>query len=197
MDKNVLSTQIGQRLRFHRQQRQLSLEELADLTGVSKPMLGQIERGTSNPTVAILWKIAAGLQIPFASFLITDPSIKIIREDEQIFFKEDNNLFQTYNTFASPGIPLEIYRIRMLPGCKHHSDPTGIGVLKSLTVHSGTLTIKIGEENTNTLTKGDAISFSSDVAQVYQNLTDETCEFNMTIYYSSPHIQLGTGVVSK
>ena len=47
MDKNFLSVQIGQRLRFHRQQRQLSLEDLADsLTGVSKPMLGQIERGT-------------------------------------------------------------------------------------------------------------------------------------------------------
>ncbi|MGM0875844.1 MAG: helix-turn-helix domain-containing protein [Bacillota bacterium] len=192
MDKNFLSIQIGQRLRFYRQQRQLSLEDLAELTGVSKPMLGQIERGTSNPTVAILWKIAAGLQIPFASFLIRDPSIKILREEEQPLFKEDNDLFETYNTFASPGIPLEIYRIRMLPGCKHLSAPTGIGVLKSITVHSGILSIEIGEENDQTLKTGDAISFSSDVYQIYQNHTEEVCEFNMSIYYSSPHIQTGT-----
>lgn len=192
MNKNFLSIQIGQRLRFYRQQRQLSLEELAELTGVSKPMLGQIERGTSNPTVAILWKIASGLQIPFASFLIRDPSIKILREEEQLFFKEDNDLFETYNTFASPGIPLEIYRIRMLPGCKHLSAPTGIGVLKSITVHSGILSIEIGEENDQTLNTGDAISFSSDVYQVYKNHTEDVCELNMSIYYSSPHIQTGS-----
>lgn len=192
MNKNFLSIQIGQRLRFYRQQRQLSLEELAEQTGVSKPMLGQIERGTSNPTVAILWKIASGLQIPFASFLIRDPSIKILREEEQLFFKEDNDLFETYNTFASPGIPLEIYRIRMLPGCKHLSAPTGIGVLKSITVHSGILSIEIGEENDQTLNTGDAISFSSDVYQVYKNHTEDVCELNMSIYYSSPHIQTGS-----
>ena len=194
MDKNFLSNQIGQRLRFYRQQRQLSLDDLADLTGVSKPMLGQIERGSSNPTVAILWKIAAGLQIPFASFLIRDPSIKILKEDEQPFFKEDNDLFETYNTFASPGIPLEIFRIRMLPGCKHLSAPSGIGVLKSLTVHSGILSIEIGEDSAITLNKGDAMSFSSDVYQVYQNHTEDVCEINMSIYYSSPHIQSGPDI---
>jgi transcriptional regulator with XRE-family HTH domain len=197
MDKNFLSTQIGQRLRFYRQQRQLSLEDLSELTGVSKPMLGQIERGSSNPTVAILWKIAAGLQIPFASFLIGDPSIKILRKEEQPFLKEDNNLFETYNTFASPGIPLEIYRIRMLPGCKHISSPTGLGVLKSITVHSGELTIEIGEDNGNTLKKGDAISFSSDVCQVYLNLIEDICEFQMSIYYSSTHIQSEAGIINK
>jgi XRE family transcriptional regulator, regulator of sulfur utilization len=197
MDKNFLSTQIGQRLRFHRQQRQLSLDDLAELTGVSKPMLGQIERGSSNPTVAILWKIAAGLKIPFASFLIQDPSIKIVREEEQPYFLEDDNLFETYNTFASPGIPLEIYRIRMRPGCKHKSAPAGLGVLKSITVHSGVLSIEIGEDNGNTLKKGDAISFSSDVFQVYQNLSEDICEFNMSIYYSLPHNQSSAGIVNK
>ncbi|MGE7761476.1 helix-turn-helix domain-containing protein [Peribacillus sp. NPDC097895] len=80
MEKN-LSIQIGQRLRFYRQRRKLSLDDLAELTGVSKPMLGQIERGSSNPTVAILWKIAAGLQIPFGSFLVRNPSI-IVRNIE-------------------------------------------------------------------------------------------------------------------
>ncbi|OAS82526.1 MULTISPECIES: XRE family transcriptional regulator [Metabacillus] len=194
MDKNFLSNQIGQRLRFYRQQRQLSLDDLAELTGVSKPMLGQIERGSSNPTVAILWKIASGLQIPFASFLIRDPSIKIIKKDEQPFFKEDNDLFETYNTFASPGIPLEIFRIRLLPGCMHHSAPSGIGVLKSLTVHSGILSIKIGEDSAITLNKGDTMSFSSDVYQVYQNHTEDVSEINMAIYYSSPHIQSGPDI---
>jgi XRE family transcriptional regulator, regulator of sulfur utilization len=187
MDKNFLSAQIGQRLRFYRQQRQLSLEELAELTGVSKPMLGQIERGASNPTVAVLWKIAAGLQVPFASFLIQNPSIKLIRKNGQPFFKEDHDLFETSNTFASPGIPIENYRIRMLPGCNHQSEAKGIGVMKIITVYFGILSIEIGGEN-YTLQAGDAISFSTDVHQNYQNLTDDRCDFNLVIHYSNPYI---------
>jgi XRE family transcriptional regulator, regulator of sulfur utilization len=193
MEKSWLSLQIGQRLRFHRQQRQLSLDELAELTTVSKPMLSQIERGTSNPTVSVLWKIANGLQIPIASFLMKNSSIRIIREHEQPFLKEDHDLFETYNTFASPGVPLEFYRIRMLPGCKHISEPNEIGVLKFITVHSGSLTIKIGHEEAASLKKGDAISFSNDVDQVYQNQTNAFCEFNMCIFYSSPQIQSRSG----
>ncbi|MCM2532424.1 XRE family transcriptional regulator [Neobacillus pocheonensis] len=190
MDKDFLSAQIGQRLRYYRQQRKLTLDELADLTGVSKPMLGQIERGSSNPTVSILWKIAAGLQVPFASFLTKNPSVKIIRKDEQPFFKEDHDLFEVYNNFASPGVPFESYRIRLLPGCKHLSEPNGIGTLKSITVHSGIFSIRIGEADHYSLKKGDSVSFSTDVSQIYENVTETVCEINMVIYYSSPNIQL-------
>lgn len=185
MDKNFLSEQIGQRLRFYRRQRNLSLDEVAELTGVSKPMLGQIERGSSNPTVAVLWKIAAGLQVPIASFLMHNPSIRYLPMEEQPFIKEDNDLFETYNTFASPGIPFENYRIRMLPGCTHHSEAKGIGVIKIVTVYTGSLLIIIGDEQ-YTLEKGDAISFSTDIHQVYQNLKEEPCEFNLVIHYSNP-----------
>jgi XRE family transcriptional regulator, regulator of sulfur utilization len=188
MDKDQLSQQIGQRLRYHRQHRKLSLDELSDLTGVSKPMLGQIERGTSNPTVSVLWKISSGLQMPFASFLVNNPSISIKRRAEQPYFKEDQDLFETFNTFASPGIPLETYRIRLLPGGKHHSEPSGIGVLKVITVYLSTLTINIGEVDLNELHPGDSISFTNDVPQLLQNLTTDVCELNMTIFYPGPHI---------
>ncbi|SIE94010.1 transcriptional regulator [Mycobacteroides abscessus subsp. abscessus] len=53
---------IGENLRNIRRSRGLSLDMAAEATGVSKAMLGQIERGESNPTVTTLWKIASGLQ---------------------------------------------------------------------------------------------------------------------------------------
>ena len=59
---------IGQRLKAARQNRNMTLDGLAEITGVSKPMLGQIERGRSSPTVNTLWKIATGMKIPFSSF---------------------------------------------------------------------------------------------------------------------------------
>lgn len=190
MEKNSLSVQIGERLRYFRQQRHLTLEDLAELTGVSKPMIGQIERGTSNPTVSTLWKIAAGLQIPFASFLTTNPSVKIKKVNEQPFFTDDDDLFEVFNTFSSPGIPFEIYRVRLLPGCTHFSEQSGAGTLKSITVHSGRLTVKIGEEESFTMDIGDSVSFTTDTFQIFENTSKTLCEINMAIYYSSTQVQL-------
>ena len=60
---------IGNKLKDIRNKRNLSLDEVAKLTGVSKAMLGQIERGQSNPTVSTLWKIATGLKVSFSLFI--------------------------------------------------------------------------------------------------------------------------------
>lgn len=53
-----ITLKIGEKLKILRTTRALSLDEVSALTSVSKPMLGQIERGQSIPTVTILWKIA-------------------------------------------------------------------------------------------------------------------------------------------
>ena len=52
---------IGAKIRQRRQDLEWSLEAAAAATGVSMAMLGQIERGESNPTMGVLWKIATGL----------------------------------------------------------------------------------------------------------------------------------------
>ena len=64
-----ISLKIGERLKEIRNTRQLTLDDVAELTGVSKPMLGQIERGQSIPTVTTLWEIATGLKTPLSFFL--------------------------------------------------------------------------------------------------------------------------------
>ena len=66
------SFDIGEKLKKVRAARSLSLDEAAALTGVSKPMLGQIEREQSVPTVTTLWKIATGLKLPCSYFLEDD-----------------------------------------------------------------------------------------------------------------------------
>lgn len=63
-----VSLKIGERLKEIRNTKHLTLDEVAELTGVSKPMLGQIERGQSSPTINVLWKISTGLKIPLSFF---------------------------------------------------------------------------------------------------------------------------------
>ena len=54
---------IGERLRQLRSDRDMSLDDLAQLSGVSKSMLSQIEQNKANPTVALVWKIARALDV--------------------------------------------------------------------------------------------------------------------------------------
>lgn len=60
---------IGQRLKTARKNRNMTLDDAAEVTGVSKAMLGQIERGQSVPSVNTLWKISTGMKAPFSAFL--------------------------------------------------------------------------------------------------------------------------------
>ena len=61
-------------LRALRNEKHWSLDRAAQETGVSKAMLGQIERGESSPTIATLWKIASGFHVSLSSFLAPLPS---------------------------------------------------------------------------------------------------------------------------
>ncbi len=60
MDK--LNYVIAENLKRLREERKLSLDNVSRLSGVSKSMLGQIERGEVNPTVSTVWKISNGLK---------------------------------------------------------------------------------------------------------------------------------------
>lgn len=183
MEKEILSIRIGQRLRYFRQQRQLTLDALAEMTGVSKAMLGQIERGTSSPTVTTLWKITSGLQIPFTALVMENPSIELLQVAKQNVLFEDGERFEVYSTYARQGDPLEMFRVRLIPGCCHFSDPHGPGVTETITVFAGTLTMEVGGKS-HTLQVGDAISFV-DMDHIYQNISSEMCEVSMAMLYKT------------
>ncbi|MCL6454133.1 MAG: XRE family transcriptional regulator [Alicyclobacillus sp.] len=182
MEREQLSAEIGRRLRYHRQQRQMSLDALSELTGVSKPMLGQIERGVSNPTVATLWRIASGLKVPFTALIGANPALELLRASEQTRVSEDGGRFEVFSTYAAQGIPFEIYRVRLHPGCSRSAEPHGVGVTESVTVFTGVLTLSVGEE-TFTLAAGDALSFAADVEHRYGNTEESVCELSMVIFY--------------
>ncbi|MEE0777284.1 MAG: helix-turn-helix transcriptional regulator, partial [Bacillota bacterium] len=92
---------IGERLKATRRNRNMTLDEVAAATGVSKPMLGQIERGQSSPTVNTLWKIATGLKLPLSAFLQeqkTEYTIVDLREQDMV--SAENGAMRAYSLFA-------------------------------------------------------------------------------------------------
>ena len=75
---------IGRNLNRYRRSMGLSLDKVAEMTGVSKGMIGQIERGETNPSVSTLWKIANGLHISSTSlFEEKSEELVIIKKTER------------------------------------------------------------------------------------------------------------------
>ena len=76
-----LHDRLATALRAARQARGLSLEAVARLSGVSRSMVSQIERGESSPTVATLWNLTQALQVDFAGLIGGEaaPEIDVIR----------------------------------------------------------------------------------------------------------------------
>ena len=90
-----INGRIAERLRALRRERGWSLDAAARETGVSKAMLGQIERGESSPTVATLWKIAAGFHTSFSGLLeilASEPRVRVVEQQERYLRAEFTSL---------------------------------------------------------------------------------------------------------
>ncbi|MDZ7542587.1 helix-turn-helix domain-containing protein, partial [Clostridium perfringens] len=81
--QEMIHQKIGRNLQEIRKSRGLSLDAVSELSGVSKGMLGQIERGESNPTISVLWKIVNGLRISFATLMEeSSPTVTVVKMED-------------------------------------------------------------------------------------------------------------------
>jgi len=179
-----ISAIIGENLRRIRSERNLSLGQLAAMSGVSKMMLSQIEKGTSNPSINTVWKIADALQLPYTSLLErkVDGGTVISEKDIPAQALEGDRGFLRCYYHHSKDRNFELFRMTVNPGgvceSKGHGERTDEYVL----VVAGILHIAL-EDGDHVLHTGDAISFHSNKTHSYRN--DGKKELNLVIinYY--------------
>lgn len=175
---------VATSLRRIRREKGFSLDKAAEITGVSKAMLGQIERGESNPTVTTLWKIANGFQVSFSSFVEEDttPVFLISGKALQPLLEEEGQ-YRVYPLFPfDPIRRFEIFSIVLEPGCRHASEAHPKGVEEYLLVSEGTLEVEV-EESLYTVYQGDALRFPGDRPHGYRNGTTALTQVQVVIYY--------------
>lgn len=159
-----------------RKQRGWSLSRLADETGVSKAMLGQIERNESSPTVATLWKIATGLNVPFSLF-ITSP-----HGDEDAFDPQQQAMVVKPVFPWDPKLRVDHFTITLAPGTLSESTPHEAGTIERVVAISGTLEMCIHGEWQDIM-EGEGRQFAADQAHAYRNSSLQTVLFHSLIYY--------------
>lgn len=181
-----LTRRVADNLRTLRKQRELSLDDLAARSGVSRATLSQVETSKTNPTIAILWKIAAGLGVPFASLLGEErvERMRVLRRaDTQVLRSADGRLESRPLTPAGASPMVECYELRLAPRGLSPSDAHARGTCESLTVLTGTLKLHVGEQACE-LAAGDSVFFEADVPHTYENPGRVEARYLNVIIYS-------------
>jgi XRE family transcriptional regulator, regulator of sulfur utilization len=165
-----MSRRVGENLRQRRKTRNLSLDELAVASGVSRAALSQIETSKGNPTVGVLWKIAVGLGVPFAELIGEKRgAVGVLRRtDSQVLRSADGKMESRPLTPAGAAPWCEVYELRLAARATHASDAHAPGTRELVIVLSGQLKLRVDGEMYE-LGPGDSVSFSADKPHAYEN----------------------------
>ena len=172
-----------------RQQRGWSLSRLAEATGVSKAMLGQIERNESSPTVATLWKIASGFQTSLSSLIEPAPPAStdgVIRRSVEALRNQpgpDGMLVALLFPYA-PQFRFELFELTLLPGYERLSEAHEPGVTEHVVVLRGLMEVLV-EGEWIALGEGEAVRFAADRPHGYRNRQETPAVFHNLIHYGS------------
>ncbi len=175
---------LARNLKIIREREKLSLDKLAQLSGVSKTMISQIERGDSSPTITTIWKIANGLKISFTELVkFTEPDTKVISKSEIQVFREDSGSYRVFPYFPfNENRNFEIYSVEADPDGELVSDPHKEGTEEFITVFEGELTISFAGQQ-YVLQEGDSMRFIADIPHSYKNTGTKLTRLNMVLYY--------------
>ena len=187
---DAINQQVGLALRQLRQQQGGSLDRTAQACGVSKAMLGQIERGESSPTVVTLWKIAAGLHVPFSYFLqqAAEPRAEQALQDlyrgprpEHSQILAEGIRVTTLLPFE-PRLGYELLRVELPAGCDYLSVPHEEGAIEQVLPLDGAMEVWLAGD-WQSLTAGEVLRFAADQPHGYRNLGARAVSFHNLIHY--------------
>jgi transcriptional regulator with XRE-family HTH domain len=168
-----LNEYVCRRVREMRRQKRWTLQQLADLSGVSRSMLSQIERGSANPTLGVAYRIAQAFGMSLGDLVdlpTRRPQIDVIRHGDDTYrFREDEDCRIRTLSPLQLEKDVEFYELTIRVGRALTSAPHFAGTREFLTVEKGTVRIRSGEE-TCVLKPGDSAHYPADVPHEIANV---------------------------
>lgn len=180
-----LNRAVAENIKRIRKSKKLSLERTAALSGVSRSMLGQIERGEANPSVAILGKLAAALKVPAEVLLENDDfeSLLVVRDLDARPTRLDAG-----KVVLRPSFPYdettrqETCFLDLYISARYEPEPSVPGCVCHATVLSGTVKIT-AEGQEFPLMERDALRFAADRPHRFENMTPSTARLLLAYQY--------------
>ena len=183
-----LNQRIAERVRELRAERGLSLDALANISGVSRSMISLIERGESSPTAVVLEKLATGLGVVLVSLFDEPAKAKapggpVARRDDQPLWKDPASGYLRRNVSPS-GVPqpMQIVEVQFPPGGRvaFESGVRDTRVYQQVWVLAGAIDITLGTDR-HRLREGDCLAMQLDQPTMFHNPTREPARYAVVI----------------
>ena len=182
-ERQLLPTVIGARVKALREAAGLSLRDLTERSGVSAPMLSQVERGETSPTLTVAARIAAGLGLRLSQLLRLDEggAVTVVRASQR---QRGGNARRGHRfevlTSAQPGQRAELSRHTLAAGGATGApdDPPmhEPGSRETALVERGSVVLVCDTER-HELREGDCVTFDADLPHHFENSGDADAAF--------------------
>jgi len=172
---------VGSRVRALREAMGLSLRDLGERAGVSAPMLSQVERGETSPTLAVAAKIATGLELTLSQLLRLDEGehVAVSRAGGRRVLERGGHRIEEL-TPPLPGqradVSLHTLDAGATTGGRDDPPMHEPGSRETAVVLAGTLSLVV-EGTRHELNEGDSVTFDADLPHHFENEGEETTRF--------------------
>jgi transcriptional regulator with XRE-family HTH domain len=190
-----LALAIGLRVKQERQSRRWTLDQLAQVAGVSRRALVNVEQGAANPSVGTLLRLSDALGVGLPA-LVEPPaprSVKVTRRGEgaALWTSEAGGRGVLVAGTQPPDV-VELWDWTLGPADRYTSDAHTPGTQELVQVQQGTVNIETGDQVV-TLKVGDAVVFPGDVAHTYANPNNRSARFTLSVFEPGVGVGVRTG----
>jgi transcriptional regulator with XRE-family HTH domain len=178
--RKVDEKSFGAKMEQMRLAKKMSLEQLANLTGLSQRYLRDIEQGIANPSVSVVIQIAKAFSIDSGSFLSAEDEASEKKRMESFFKRTQAYSYKTLTPHAEKK-HMKAFLVTIDPKQDHrmvdyrHEGEEFVYVLK------GEIEVIVGE-NQHLLKENETLHFDSGLAHKLRNLTEENAKLLVVIY---------------
>ncbi|NYI04626.1 helix-turn-helix domain-containing protein [Allostreptomyces psammosilenae] len=174
---------VAHNVRAARTRAGLSLEELSRRAQVSKGALVALEKAQGNPNLATLVRLADTLGVSVSALMQGPPEgrVRVVAAGSvaPLWTGERGGEARLVLTTSGPA-PVEVWRWRLEPGEEYPSHPHQAGVVETVSVTAGRMTLVV-DGTEHTVEAGQTATFDGDAPHTYRGSGTETCHLIMTV----------------
>jgi transcriptional regulator with XRE-family HTH domain len=163
MDEDPETGAVACNLRVLRRRRGLSIERLAEASGVSRSAISDIERGRSIPTVNVVGRLSRALRVDFSTLVGELPRSAIVLRRGAVSERRRSLCPDARPSAAG------FFEVRVPPHTRHEDGDTSV---QSVLVAEGRLALEVGGDHF-VLGPGDAIQLRAAAPCAYVNWSAE------------------------
>lgn len=169
---DAVSSHLCRRVKQLRDERGWSLDSLSQACGVSRSMLSQIERNQTNPTLAVMFRIAQAFGMSLGQLVETPgatSNVDVIRASDRAYhYRSDKDCEIRTLSPLHLEKDVEFYEVTLQPGGALRSSPHFEGTREFLTVQKGSVRVESAGD-AEELQPGDSASYRADVPHAIVN----------------------------